>query len=336
MKKIISLILFLLMLTGIFSLTSSAVSFNEGMDSLKAQFKSGTTSELDYVYYSPLKTIDFKKYPLVIWLHGNSSGDYPGHQLDNCNIAMWSSKEYQNRFDETNGAFIFLPRCPTKSIVLAWDGKQNQLKSAIDQFIAENINHIDTNRIYIGGYSMGGKMATIMASRYSGFFAAAFLMSPVYAPSNFELDALSETPVWLMVCKNDDYVTLNPLTVRSNWLYLSSVSHHPEKNRMSTFDGIYRPDGSYCGRKEVHNTWNAACYDLFMNDGSQYKDMEIVDGTGKKVELTYPNGLISWLSQQSLANDQEPKSGFMQIFKDIIMRMFTAVIKLMGTIGGVV
>lgn len=337
MKRIISLILFLLMLLSCFTLMSSAVSYKEGISALQEQFEDGTTDEMDYVCYSPLKKgIDLKKYPLVIWLHGNSSGDYPRHQLENSNIAMWSSEEYQKRFEGTEGAYIFVPRCPTKTLVLAWDGKQNQLKNTIDQFVAENINHIDTNRIYIGGYSMGGKMAVIMATRYTGFFAATYLMSPVYAPSNHELDALADTPVWLMVCKNDDYISLNQLTVKNNWIYLSGVSNNPEKNRLSTFDGIYRPDGSYCGRDEVHNTWNAACYDLFMDDGSQYKDMEIIDGLGKKIELTYPDGLISWLSQQSLQKETEEKNSFLQRIIDTIMRFFTAVIKIMGTIGGVV
>ncbi|MBR2418363.1 MAG: hypothetical protein IKB12_06985, partial [Clostridia bacterium] len=70
--------------------------------------------------------------------------------------------------------------------------------------------------------------------------------------------------------------------------------------------------------------------------GSQYKDMEIIDGLGKKIELTYPDGLISWLSQQSLQKETEEKNSFLQRIIDTIMRFFTAVIKIMGTIGGVV
>ncbi len=58
MKKFISCILFFVMLMSVCSLGASAVSF-EGMAALKAQFKSGVTDELDYVCYSPLKSIDF-------------------------------------------------------------------------------------------------------------------------------------------------------------------------------------------------------------------------------------------------------------------------------------
>lgn len=331
MKKIISLVLFLLLFGAVCALEGSAVSYSEGMTALRNQFIHGETTYFDYACYSPVKDEDFQKYPLVVWLHGNSSGDYPGHQLNNCDIAMWSSEEYQSRFKDTGGAFIFLPRCPTNKLTVAWEGKQTPLKYTIDQFISENYHYIDTDRIYVGGYSMGGKMATIMASNYADFFAAAFLLSPVYSPSNSELDALANTPVWLAYCKNDNYPSLSQINVRSNWLYLTGVSNVPEKLRLSTFDGIYRPDGSYCGRDEVHNTWNAACYDFLMNDSSQYKDMDVVDGLGNKVKLSGTNGLISWLSEHRLgAVNATPSSGFLQKLINAIMNYFKSLVKIFG------
>ena len=335
MKRITAIILTLLLFVGLCTPMAGAVSHKEGMDALRAQFQHGSNVYLDYVYYSPVKSASAKKYPLVIWLHGNSSGDYPGHQLDNCNIAMWSSEEYQKRFKDTGGAFIFLPRCPTVALTLAWDGKQLQLKGAIDQFIAENKNFIDTDRIYIGGYSMGGKMAYIMPARYTGFFAAVFLLSPLYSPPDYELNALSKTPVWFAYCVNDNYPSLNSMTVSNNWKYLMSVSECPEKCRFSSFKGIYYPDGTYCGKDEVHNTWNAACYDFLMNDGSHYKDMTLFDGEGNTVTLSEPDGLISWLSEQNLQNETVEVKGFFARIIDAIISAFTNIIKIMGSIGGV-
>ena len=335
MKKLISLILCLILALSFCAEAFSvgAVSYNKGMYALKEQFQSGETTALDYVYYSPVKENDTQKYPLVIWLHGNSSGDYPGHQLDNCNFAMWSSEEYQSRFEKTHGAFLFMPRCPTNPLVVAWEGKTLSLKSTIDQFIMENADHIDTNRIYIGGYSMGGKMTIIMASKYPTFFAAAFPMSPVYAPSTSDLDELVNLPIWLMVCKNDTYIQLNQLTVNSNWNYLMDKSTCPEKCRMSTFGKIYRPDGSYCGPDEVHNTWNAACHDLFMNDNTQYLDMKVVDGLGKTVNLSYPDGLISWMSQHGIVEEEQTvASGFLQKIINAIIKVFTSIIQFLGVL----
>lgn len=84
---------------------------------------------------------------------------------------------------------------------------------------------------------------------------------------------------------------------------------------MSTFGVLYYPDGTVRtadGKNETHNTRDAVCHDLFMNDKTQFKDMTVVDGTGKEIRLTYPDGLISWLSEQSLENrkSEENNSNF--------------------------
>ena len=44
------------------------------------------------------------------------------------------------------------------------------LKAAIDDFIAQHRDTIDTTRIYIGGFSMGGKMTLKMTIAYPSFF----------------------------------------------------------------------------------------------------------------------------------------------------------------------
>lgn len=303
MKKLTA---FLLSILTVFflALPAGAVSYQNGMDALRGQFKQGQ-SILDYVYYSPENAgSNGVKYPLVIWLHGNASGDYRGHQLDNCNIAMWSSDEYQRRVLGTKGMHILLPRCPTRTARIAWDDTYIlPLKATIDSFISANKDSVDTSRIYIGGYSMGGKMVIRMASTYPEFFAAAFPLSPVYAPPTTELNRLKDMPIWFAWCKNDSYVSLNDLTVRSNWKYLMSVSSVAEKCRLSTFDTIYHPDGAIRladGKNDIHNTWDPACYDFFMNNGAHFLDMEVTDGNGNSVTLQYPKGLIYWLSCQSL------------------------------------
>lgn len=334
MKKIISVLLSVLILLSCVcvSFSAGAISEKAGLDALRAQFKSGESS-LDYVYYDPTDNNgNTVKYPLVVWIHGNGSGDYPGHQLNNCAVAYWSSEEYQARFKNTGGAYLLLPRCQT-GIVVAWDDTYiSPLKKTIDAFVSEHKDSIDTNRIYIGGYSMGGKIVIRMASTYPDFFAAAFPMSPVYNPPSTELSKLASVPVWLFVCKNDTYPSLSQTVVKSNWSYLSRVSAAPERNRMSTFDTIYYANGTVRtadGKNDTHNTWDAVCHDLFMNDKTQFKDMTVVDGTGKEVKLTYPNGLISWLSEQSLENrkSEENNSNFFakiyNFFKNLLYMIFS-------------
>ncbi len=328
MKKTISLLLTLLIVMSCLSFGVSAVSEKAGLEALKAQFikREGI---MDYVYYSPVKgEKDETKYPLVVWLHGNSSGDYPGHQLENSDIGRWSSDEYQKRFEGTGGAFLFLPRYPTNSLSIAWEGTTTTLKSLIDSFLKIHEDNIDKNRIYIGGYSMGGKMVLRMASTYPELFAAAFPLSPVYAPTNTELNSLIDMPIWFAWCKNDTYISLNPLTVRSNWDYLMDISNCKEDCRFVTFDKIYHSDYSIRtadNAGDTHNTWDAATHDFFMNDGAQFKDVVITDGNGKEVNLTYPKGLISWMSAQSLADDSGNAVG-----GSLILKLLTKFVKFFG------
>ncbi len=326
MKKITAVLLCVLILMSAVTANCFAVSESQGMDALRKQFKSGE-SVLDYVYYSPVKDKDDTKYPLVVWLHGNSSGDYLGHQLDNCNIARWSSSEYQARFVDAGGAYLLLPRYPTSSLLsVAWEGGTGNLKRTIDDFIKEHIDNVDINRVYVGGYSMGGKMTLRMAMTYPSFFAAAFPLSPVYAPTNMDLNNLIDMPIWFFWCKNDDYASLNDITVRTNWQYLMNISNCRENCRLSVFDTIYNSDYSVKtadGKNDIHNTWDAACHDLFMDDGRAQKDMQVKDGNNKTVNLTYPKGLIYWLSSQKKEVPDNGKNvGTIRGILEFIMGLF--------------
>lgn len=330
MKKMLSLILSALILCS-FAVPATAVSEKDGMDKLKEQFTIVDKVEgiYDYAYYSPVKDKNDKtKYPVVVWLHGNSSGDYPGHQLDNCNIALWSSEEYQSRFEGTGGAYLFLPRYPTSNLfAIAWEGATSLPKKTIDAFVKANIDTIDTNKIYIGGYSMGGKMTLRMAANYPDYFAAAFPLSPVYAPSDRELNDLIDMPLWFFWCKNDDYASLNPVTVRGNWQYLMNISNCKSRCRLSTFDVIYNSDYTVKtadGKNDIHNTWDAACHDMFMNDGQPQKDVTTTDGNGALIKLSHPAGLITWLSHQSKENTFEKED---RTLLDILRGILKAIVQ---------
>jgi predicted peptidase len=210
MKKIIALILALICAFP-FTLSVTALSITGGVEPLKAEFVAGEGPvegkySIDYSYFSPVKENDKTKYPLVAWLHGMGDGSEVGKPVQKSNVAYWASDDFQARFEPAGGAFILAARSREENGQFWSDAMTAPLRAAIDDFIAKNKDNIDLTRIYVGGYSMGGKMALIMATRYTGFFAATFLMSPVYAPSNSELDALAETPTWLMVCKNDNYI----------------------------------------------------------------------------------------------------------------------------------
>ncbi len=329
MKKTLSLFLSVLILLS-FTLTASAVSLREGPEAAFKTFKDGQ-SVLDYVYFSPVKgEDDTTKYPLILWLHGNSSGDYPGHQLRNSDIYKFSTDEFQARFKDAGGAFLLLPRDPTKSINLAWDFAVEDAKKVLDDFIEEYGKNIDLNRIYAGGNSMGGKGTYKIAAAYPDVFAAIFPISPVYIPTNTELKGLSKTAVWVFNNSNDNYPQLSNTSVKTYFSYLNKHSENPQNNRWSSFSAYYGTGGGL-QKDEIHNTWTPVLNDLFMDDGSEYKAMTTVDGLGNSVNLTYPEGFITWLSSQTLSDDAliSFKNPFSKII-DFFISIINAIISLFG------
>ena len=331
MKRLISVFLSALMLLSFsLSFTASAVSLREGPEAAYECFEDGD-SVLDYVYFSPVKgEDDTTEYPLILWLHGNSSGDYPGHQLHNTDIYKFATDELQARFVGAGGAFLLLPRDPTKSISLAWDFAVEDAKKVLDDFIGEHGDNIDLNRIYVGGNSMGGKGVYKIAAAYPEVFAAIFPLSPVYVPTNTELRALSDTAVWVFSNSNDNYPQLSGTSVKTYFNYLNKHSENPQNNRWSCFSAYYST-GGFINEEEIHNTWTPVLNDLFMDDGSEYKAMSTVDGEGNSISLTCPEGFIHWLSSQTLSDNASAvwKNPLKAII-DLFISIFNAIISIFG------
>ena len=323
MKKTLSLLLAIIMTVSCFAFTASAMSVSEGLEALESQFADGKNS-FDYVYYTPVKkSSDTKKYPLIIWLHGQFSGDYKRYQLENCEVALWSSEEYQAKIKGTGGAFIFLPRDPTLQLDMAWNGPVSELKQSIDEFISKYKKNIDMNRIYLGGFSMGGKGTVRLAVAYPDFFAAIFPMSSVYNPSNSDLKALKDMPIWMFTCRSDYINTsLNAHSIANNmWNYWKTNSSCKDINRWTYFiSPLVNPNGITPVLDPIysvfqHNSWDAVAHDLVMNNGKLYSNMITLDGNGNTVTLNTRDTFLSWLSSQSLGgtiggdseDDKEPE-----------------------------
>lgn len=298
MKKILSLFLsFIIIFACCFP--AGALSLDSGLTALQKLFTNGEAKNFDYVTYSPVKSSSDKtKYPLIIWLHGQFSSVYERHQLYGYDIAYWAADENQAKIRGTGGAFLYLPRDP--NIDIAWSGESAKLMQDIKLFVENNKANIDTNRIYVGGLSMGGRGAYRLAAAYPDYFAAVYLLSPVYNPTDIELKALSNTPVWMVSCKND-YLVSNS-TIQSAWTRLNSYSTVKSKNRWSLFNTLMmvKSNGTPIASPiyATHDTWSAACADLFMDNHTPYKYMSVVNGNGYTVNMEYPKGLLYWMSSQ--------------------------------------
>ncbi len=304
MKRLVSLVLVVIMLlcSGIFAFAETdAVTLADGIDALNSQFAQGKGPktngyEIDYHYFSPVKEGDTQKYPLVIWLHGMGDGGNPGKQVEKSQIGYWSSAEFQSRFGDAQGAFIFAPRSLEERLMYWDDALIYPLRAAIDSFIEENAENIDISKIYIGGYSMGGKMTLKMAVAYPDMFAAIFPICPAWTPSDADFELIADIPLWLTSGKTDPLINYTGSIVPM-WDTIKEINNAPENCRLSTLEKVKYADGS--ATSSGHHAWFSVSYDMFSLDNGDYPDMKTVNGAGEDVVLTYPDGMISWLSQFS-------------------------------------
>ena len=310
MKKLIALFL---ALTCIFStcIGANALSMADGVEALKAEFVAGEGPvegkySIDYSYFSPVKENDTTKYPLVVWLHGMGDGSEVGKPVQKSNVAYWASDEFQARFEPAGGAFILAARSREEKGHFWSDDMLEPLRAAIDDFIAKNKDNIDLTRIYVGGYSMGGKMTLKMAVAYSDMFAAAFPICPAWSPSEDLCEYLADVPVWITSSKRDPLVNYF-MGVSDTWEKITAASNVAEDCRFSTLTKVCYEDGTKTSSS--HHAWYAVNHDMFSAENGDYPYMSTVNGLGEEVELTYPNGMISWLSSHTSDYDGTPIEG---------------------------
>lgn len=290
MKKTVSIFIAVMTLLMCFlPLTAGAigVSLSQDKNTLVAQWDSGSLFGIEYKSFSP-KTEVGKKYPLVVLLHGKYSGSSNGEQVNDNDFYKWSGVEFQSRFSQSGGAYILMPRCPGgDSSSWSVEGHHSELKALIDSFISANDASIDKERIYLGGWSKGGAGTVKMAVSYPGFFAALIVMAPHYTVNENHLRALSDTPIWLIACKDDITATYATMS-KAFWNTLKDTTDVPSSCRFTTFEKYNYYDAA------SHAVQFAVANDLLgqPSDCGMYTQ----DATGKSITTNEGSGIISWLS----------------------------------------
>lgn len=174
----------------------------------------------------PIQTLypnDFqstKKYPLVLFLHG--AGE---RGSDNEKQLVHGSKLF---LDEKNReafpAVVIFPQCPSEDYWSNVDIERNKetnkrtftfgsggeettamqsVLSLLDSMI--NLPFIDTDRVYVGGLSMGGMGTFEMLSRRPNVFAAAITICGGGNPESVKNYA-TKVPLWIFHGAQDDVV----------------------------------------------------------------------------------------------------------------------------------
>lgn len=155
-------------------------------------------SSLNFLLFLPreTKTQVQGKYPLIVSLHGiGESGSYLP-KLKNDGLP---------KYLDGNVSFPFIvvaPQCPS-STEWYYDRTDTLLLKLLDDVILRY--PIDTNRIYLTGYSMGGIGTLDMAIRYPHRFAA---ILPIAFRIEFGWDVcrLASMPIWAFHGEQDDVI----------------------------------------------------------------------------------------------------------------------------------
>ncbi len=180
-------------------------------------FKSETGS-LPYRFIMPKDFSPEKKYPLVLFLHGaGERGNNNESQL------VHGSKLFLNEANrDQNPSIVIFPQCPKDDFWAKVDFSQNEGKRNYNftdekapttsmALVMEMLNsylkkpYVDTNRVYIGGLSMGGMGTFELLSRLPDTFAAAFPICGGGNPGSAYKYA-KNVDIWVFHGSKDDVV----------------------------------------------------------------------------------------------------------------------------------
>lgn len=150
---------------------------------------------------------------------------------------------------------------------------------------------------------MGGKMTLKMAVAYPDMFAAIFPICPAWAPTAEQTALIADIPVWLTSGKTDPLINYQT-SIIPTWEKIVENSNVKADCRLSTLNKVKYADGT--NTSSGHHAWFAINNDMFSAENGDYPEMSTINGLNETVVLTYPEGMISWLSQFSSDFDGTP------------------------------
>jgi predicted peptidase len=175
------------------------------------------------------------KYPLVVIYHGSGAiGTDNNTQLELLH-KLFASPEIQSKYP----AYVLAPQFPTHSSDYATDTERKVLYStprpclnAVLQLIdslQSNLN-IDSKRIYIVGFSMGGSTVINSLSARPDLFAAGISIAGI--PQFDQTQVLKKIPIWLIHGIDDtenpidsDEVLFNEMGENIRFWKLKAITH---------------------------------------------------------------------------------------------------------------
>ena len=170
---------------------------------------------LPYRLFKPADYDPKKSYPLYLALHG--AGARETDNFKTLKQDIWSIHTLASAaVREKHPCFIIVPQCPPKEswVNLKWNHGSYVLKdvppspylSLLIPLIktAQSEFPIDAQRIYVGGYSMGGYGTWDLIARNPKVFAAAIPVCGSGAPSSAQV--IKDIPLWIFHGDKDNVV----------------------------------------------------------------------------------------------------------------------------------
>jgi predicted peptidase len=164
-------------------------------------------NDLPYHVYIPDSLSAGEAYPLVVFLHGHTDLDLNVH--GGIPKGVWTLPSVQRRHPH----IVFVPRHRTEDDDWTRADYRNMVVEALDDLIGElngdpNSPSVDTNRVYLTGFSQGGMGTWDYIRQYPDRFAAASPLSGFYHGPQNESDAraIAHIPIWIFNGSGDDGV----------------------------------------------------------------------------------------------------------------------------------
>jgi predicted peptidase len=205
-----------------------------------ANFVGKEQTEIKYRLFKPKQQKTNEKYPLVVVYHssGRPIGTDNKSQLGILQ-KLFASPDIQSKYP----AYVLSPQFPTRSSDYVMDTKRNLLYSTarpclnsvlqlIDS-LKSNLN-IDSKRIYVVGFSMGGSTVINSLSARPEVFAAGISVSGI--PQFDKLQELTAIPIWLIHGIDD---TENPINSDEQFYKEKSTNILFWKLKETTHDNVF-------------------------------------------------------------------------------------------------
>ncbi len=170
--------------------------------------------ELPYRLLKPIQYDENQSYPLVLFFHGAGERGYD-NVVPLTHIAPLFTKGVNRKYYP---CFVLVPQCPPEQrwVEVDWSAEAHDIPqepstpmqltlNLLDEII-ENY-HIDTNRLYVTGLSMGGFATWDIIARYPDTFAAAV---PICGGGDVATtEEIKDIPLWAFHGKLDQVVLVS-------------------------------------------------------------------------------------------------------------------------------